>query len=236
LRYAALACRHHLRGLGRTRIGASCGLYGNGMAISRSVLRGRRWSGHLVEDAEFQMELLLDDVMVTYAPGVRLHAEMPASRAGATSQNERWELGRMQLARRYVPTLLSRALRSRHRRIAHVDAVFDHLVPPLSVLSIAQAGSVVSAVVLYATRHRRGDRLRLGLAGVSAATLAAHVIVGLRSVDAPPAVYRSLLGAPRAIVWKVALWVRVIVLPDRVSWTRTERNGRRLSGSAEASR
>jgi hypothetical protein len=34
----------------------------------------------------------------------------------------------------------------------------------------------------------------------------------------------------------VALWVRVIVLPDRVSWTRTERNGRRLSGSAEASR
>ena len=41
LRAAALACRHHLRPLGRTALGASCGLYGNGMAFAAAVLRGR---------------------------------------------------------------------------------------------------------------------------------------------------------------------------------------------------
>ena len=59
VRYAALACRHHLRPLGRRRLGASCGLYGNGMAFRRDLLRRRRWTGHLVEDAEFQNELLV---------------------------------------------------------------------------------------------------------------------------------------------------------------------------------
>lgn len=237
LRYAALACRHHLRPLGRTRIGASCGLYGNGMAISRSVMRGRRWSGHLVEDAEFQIELLLDGVLVAYAPRARLHAEMPGSLSGSATQNERWELGRMQLARRFVPATVARAVRARGRRVAHVDAVFDQLVPPLSVLAIAQAASVLSAAVLLSgPGHRRGrrvDRFRLLVGVCSAAALTAHVIAGLRSVRAPRAVYRSLLGAPRAIAWKAALWVRVIIVPERVSWTRTERRGATL---AEVSR
>jgi hypothetical protein len=153
---------------------------------------------------------------------------MPTSRAGSASQNERWELGRMQLARRYVPALVSRVTRSRDRRIAHADAVLDHLLPPLSVLAIAQAASVLSAAALYArpghSRRRGADRLRLVLGACSAATLAVHVLVGLRSVDAPPAVYRSLLGAPRAIAWKAALWVRVMIVPERVAWIRTERN------------
>jgi cellulose synthase/poly-beta-1,6-N-acetylglucosamine synthase-like glycosyltransferase len=233
LRYAALACRHHLRPLGRTRIGASCGLYGNGMAISGSVMRSRRWSGHLVEDAEFQMELLLDGVLVAYAPRARLHAEMPASRARSVTQNQRWELGRIQLARRYGPTLVSQAIRSRHRRIAHADAVFDHLVPPLSVLSVAQLASAVMSATMFAGRGRPVDRVRLVVAGLASATLAAHVVVGLSSVDAPRSVYRALLGAPRAIAWKAALWVRVIVAPEQVSWTRTERNKSTLG---EASR
>ena len=38
LRYAALACRHHLRPLGRTRLGGSSGLFGNGMAFRRDVI------------------------------------------------------------------------------------------------------------------------------------------------------------------------------------------------------
>ena len=59
-RFAALACRHHLRPLGRTRLGGSAGLYGNGMMFTRSLFDGRRWTGHLVEDAELQNELLLE--------------------------------------------------------------------------------------------------------------------------------------------------------------------------------
>ena len=50
------------------------------MAFRRDILRRHRWSGHLVEDAEFQMELLLSEgVIVRYVPEAHLEAEMPAT-------------------------------------------------------------------------------------------------------------------------------------------------------------
>ena len=106
-------------------------------------------------------------------------------------------------------------------------------MPPLSVLSVAQLASAVMSATMFAGRGRPVDRVRLVVAGLASATLAAHVVVGLSSVDAPRSVYRALLGAPRAIAWKAALWVRVIVAPEQVSWTRTERNKSTLG---EASR
>ncbi len=229
VRFAALACRHHLRPLGRNRIGASCGLYGNGMAFRRPVLQRRRWTGHLVEDAEFQMELLLrDGIRVTYVPDARLEAEMPATLEAATSQNERWERGRIELARRYVPELIRRFPTARGRRLAHIDAVADHLVPPLSLVVVLQGvGAVASAVTAVATlRVNRSQKftrraiLHLG----TLAILGAHVVAGLRGVSAPRSVYRSLAQAPSMIAWKVGLWTRALRSKNVVTWQRTKRN------------
>ena len=110
LRAIALALRHHLRPLGRTALGGSSGLYGNGMAFRSSVLRGRSWSNHLTEDLELQMELLLDGIPVAYAPDAVVEAAMPSTLEASATQNERWERGRVELARRYVPRLLRRAI------------------------------------------------------------------------------------------------------------------------------
>lgn len=225
LRSAALACRHHLRPLGRTALGASSGLYGNGMAFDKSVMDGRRWSGHLVEDAEFQMELLLDGERVAYVPEAVLEAEMPDTLDSATSQNQRWELGRLQLARRYLPPL---ARRLRHGptelRAAYADAIFDHLTPPLSVLVGLDMCCAVGGAVMAATRRRRIDRLNLVVSLLSAGVIVIHVMSGLRSVHAPRSTYRALMSAPRLIAWKVVLWCRVILRPRTVTWKRTVRN------------
>ena len=92
------------------------------MMFTRSLFAGRRWSGHLVEDAELQNELLLEGHLVTYTPDAVLWAEMPHTLSQATSQNQRWERGRIEMAQRYVPKLLagltacSRAPSRAHRR------------------------------------------------------------------------------------------------------------------------
>ena len=228
IRYAALACRHHLRPLGRCRLGASCGLYGNGMAFRRDVLRRHRWSGHLVEDAEFQMELLLaEGTLVRYVPEARLEAEMPDTLDEATSQNQRWERGRIDLARQYLPRLVGGMPAARGRRIAYLDAVADHLVPPLSVVVALQvAGTLLSAsTALTTTERRRRVRVHQGFLHLFVALLlGAHVLSGLHAVNAPPAVYRSLTRAPGAILWKIRLWVGTLHSGTDVSWTRTKRN------------
>jgi len=229
IRFAALACRHHLRPLGRCRLGASCGLYGNGMAFSRDVLRHQRWSGHLVEDAEFQMELLLGDgVLVRYVPDARLEAEMPDTLEDATSQNERWERGRIELIRRYVPQLVCGVPRARGRRAAYIDAIADHMVPPLSIVVVLQAaGAILSAGAALATGSSRSHEKFTRHAIVHlcmTVVLGAHVIAGLRAVTAPPSVYRSLTQVPRVVVWKCRLWFTALHSKDAVLWQRTKRN------------
>jgi len=230
-RWAALACRHHLRPLGRCRLGASCGLYGNGMVFRRSLIVGRRWSGHLVEDAEFQMELLLDGHDVVYVPGAVVMAEMPASLDQATSQNERWERGRIDLVQRFVPTLVERLPRSSGRRVQFADAAADHLVPPLSSLMaahLALAGLAGIGSVAGVPGTRAVARTQVLAGGV----IVLHVLAGLYSVRAPRHHVIALLRAPSIVLWKVKLWLSVLAKgEEEVAWTRTERNQPASTGS-----
>lgn len=222
-RYAALACRHHLRAAGRCRLGASCGLYGNGMVFRRHVLDGRRWSGHLVEDAEFQNELLLDGVSVRYVPDAVVRAEMPTTASAATTQNERWERGRLQLARRFVPDHARRAVRG-PRRVAHADAVADHLVPPLSALVGFQIVATAIAALCAVPRGRSSRAIAIGVVALS--VVVGHALAGLQSIGAARHHYISLLQAPKMIVWKIAILTRAATPNADVAWTRTQRNER----------
>lgn len=225
IRYAALACRHHLRPRGRMRLGGSCGLFGNGMIIRTDLAATRPWTGHLIEDMEYQLDLLLDGHVVQYLPDAVLEAEMPDSLEGATTQNQRWELGRIQLARTVIPRLVQRLRRGGPPgRLATADALLDQLVPPLSLLVGIQGAAVGAAALVACTRGRRSDRRQLAIAAAGGAIVVGHVVAGLLSVRAPLAVYRSLLGAPRAIAWKLGLLAGVISRPDDVGWTRTARN------------
>jgi cellulose synthase/poly-beta-1,6-N-acetylglucosamine synthase-like glycosyltransferase len=232
IRYAALASRHHLRPLGRTRLGASCGLYGNGMAFHREILGRRRWSGHLVEDAEFQLELLLrDGICITYVPQARLEAEMPHTLDASTSQNERWERGRIELVSQYLPELLAHLVRGRSRRLATADAAIDLVVPPLSTVAVLQAtglaASALASVAPTGRAHPGRARRLVAMHLFTLAVLTAHVAVAMRSVGAPPSVWKSLLHAPKAIVWKSGLWARALRPKNSVAWKRTRRNSER---------
>jgi cellulose synthase/poly-beta-1,6-N-acetylglucosamine synthase-like glycosyltransferase len=234
LRFIALASRHHLRPLGRCRIGGSSGLFGNGMAFEWSMLRARRWSGHLVEDAEYQLELLLHDrVVVTYVPDARLVAEMPSTFDASDSQHERWERGRIELARRYLPLLVHRSIGAQGgRRIAYLDAGADLALPPMSVVAALQTVSVAGNAMAMAAGSGRG-RGRLTIDVVSVVLVAAHVLVALRAVAAPRSIFATFTQVPTMVMWKVRLWVRVLRPSSEVTWQRTARNadGRARSAS-----
>jgi glycosyltransferase involved in cell wall biosynthesis len=224
LRSAALSLRHYLRPLGRTELGASCGLYGNGMAFTSHLLRRRRWTEHLTEDLEFQQELVLDGLLVDFAPDAVVSAEMPASLDRARTQNERWERGRVQLARQYVPRLLRAANRERGRRtVVLIDAAADLLMPPLSVLVAAAGVTSAASWLIDAARPSRSSRVGSWVSGATCTTIAVHVFSGLRLARAPRAVYLSLLRAPRMVVWKVVLWSRMLIRRGDVDWVRTAR-------------
>lgn len=225
LRFAALACRHHLRPLGRHALGASCGLYGNGMAFRTGLLERHRWSGHLIEDAEFQMHLLSDGVLVEYAPEARVAAEMPTSLDAAVSQHERWEAGRASLVRRFVPELARRSIiGGLLRRRAYLDAMLDHLTPPVTMIALLDATAVAGGVIGSTFGQRRGGSIVTAIGSLASAVLVVHVFGALRAVGAPGQVYRSMRDVPKLILWKTSLLKNVSGRADGVEWTRTTRN------------
>ncbi len=238
LRWCALACRHHARPLARTAIGGSCGLFGNGMALSRDLVAARRWSDHLVEDMEYQVDLLLDDIRVEYEPDAVVDAEMPHTFDASITQHQRWEQGRIDIARRYVPRLAGRLVRPGRRaggapgRVAIADEIADLITPPLSVLAVATATSAAVGLAAAAIVPSRWSRSNALAGCVFVATAAAHVAVGLQLAHAPRDAYRALRHAPRLAVWKVALLARSLGRADSPAWVRTQRNAQPDTGTS----
>ncbi len=225
LRFAALAARHHLRPLARSSLGLSAGLFGNGMVFKEDVLRDRGFSDHLTEDIELHMELLLSGERVSFAADAVLAAEMPATLGASRSQQERWERGRLEMARTYVPRLLRRpSVQRQGQRMAQLDAAADQLVPPLSMAVGATVGAGIASHVLLRRVRTPLARLNAALSIGLLLAQAAHVLAGLRMVRAPRSVYKSLVYAPLMVAWKLPLLAQVAIFGRAVRWTRTARN------------
>lgn len=213
LRYAALAAVHYLRPLGRTALGGSAGLKGNGMVFAADLLQRHPWSGALTEDIEQHTTLLLAGERVTFAPDAIVWAEMPATLRAARSQHTRWERGRLEMARRYVPRLLDAGLRQ--RRFAPLDTVAELLMPPFSLLP-------ASTLACLGLGRWLGLASRIPAVALAGQTL--YVLSSLALVGAPVAAYRALCYAPLLIGWKLWLYGRVLLGRDQEGWVRTERN------------
>lgn len=215
LRAVALTVLHYLRPQGRMLLGGSTGLKGNGMVFVSDILRKHRWTASLTEDIEYHMELIRAGECAMFAPDAIVWAEMPDSLKASQTQNERWERGRMEMIKTYVPRLLSEG--GRQHNFLLIDAAIEQLIPPFSVVVGLSGGALLLSLLL---------RMRLGLllALWSIAGQVAYIFTGLALSHAPRSVYRSLLFAPVFMVWKIVLYVRLLLGIKPKDWVRTARN------------
>jgi cellulose synthase/poly-beta-1,6-N-acetylglucosamine synthase-like glycosyltransferase len=215
IRSTALAAVHYLRPLARAQVGLSAGLKGNGMCFSAEVLRRFAWRWFtLAEDVEFHLALVEQGIGVEFAPETWVKGDMPVTFKQATSQNARWERGRLQLLKSRVPRLLWNGIR--HRRWLLVDAAVEQLIPPLSV---PFAVSLAAMVMAFAIGNP-------GLALLAAGSLCGYVIyllVGLVLVRAPLQIYVSLIVAPVYVGWKLGLYLQSMLSARTTPWVRTAR-------------
>lgn len=240
LRYAALAVLHYLRPQGRMVLGGSAGLKGNGMVFKAEVMKQYSWSASLTEDIELHMALVLNGERVTFAPDAVVYGEMPNTLTQMHSQHMRWEQGRLEMARRYVPPLAKsswRALKNGERGKAYMqfDAIMEHIIPPFSVLAGLSGLLLLANLILFGAAPRKNHKKQgrpgqtlakanlLASIGIAAAQIL-YLFSGLRQVGAPKEIYLKLLYAPLLIVWKLKQYAEAIFTRKQPSWIRTERN------------
>jgi 1,2-diacylglycerol 3-beta-glucosyltransferase len=215
LRFAALAALHYLRPLGRSAFELSSGLKGNGMCFAAPVLERFAWSWYtLAEDVEFHLALVSEGIRVDFAVETCVLADMPVTLAQAASQNDRWERGRLQLARGAVPRLLLAGVRK--RSLLRIDAAVEQMIPPLSVPFALGGATLVLAIGVSAWPAAI-------LAGLSLLGQIIYLLTALLLVRAPARTYLALGSAPIYVAWKLSLYARAMLGAKATAWVRTAR-------------
>lgn len=210
-----------VRPLGRTVLGCSAGLRGNGMCFSTSVLSSIPWDAYSInEDLEYGLQLLLKGVAVAFAPEARVLATMPRDPRNAQSQRARWERGRYEIVRKYSWSLLSASIRRGSFRL--FDAFVDLVTPPIVNLLAGACIMLVISATLWLFGVDGMDLytilwlLVLGL-GIF------HMIAGLYVARADRSLYAAILHVPRYALWKLLLYSGFARKGESKSWVRTTR-------------
>ena len=201
---------NRVRSLARENLGLSCGLRGNGMCLSASLLRAHPpLAFSVVEDLEYGLALGRAGVRVWYADEAPVASAMVSSERAARSQRQRWELGRFALARRHALPLLRDAVLGRSPLL--LDLALDLLVPPLSFVTLYVAAGVCAAAL--------AGPWSLALWLASAGGLVAYVLRGWALSGIGPGV---ALYLPRFVAWKTLTVLRAPA-SSRGLWVRTAR-------------
>ena len=225
LRAAALALVHYLRPLGRTVLGGAVGLKGNGMVFQRAILAEHHWSASVTEDIEYHMSLVLAGERVVFAPDATVWAEMPGTLQGAQTQNVRWEQGRWQLARHYVPRLVRAAITRKvppPARYLLFDSIMEHLIPPFSVLL---GLTLLYWACAWLPVLVSGSTSLLRLATLLVLGQLVYILGGLILARTPMRTFCALAYAPVFIVWKLRLLLHMTTNVEKQGWVRTARDG-----------
>jgi cellulose synthase/poly-beta-1,6-N-acetylglucosamine synthase-like glycosyltransferase len=217
-RLAALALlgMNVLRPLGRHQLGLSCGIFGNGFALSAATLAHVPYTPNsLVEDLEYHLHLLRAGLRVRFLNQTAVFGEMPETSAASSSQRARWEGGRILMRRIWTRPLAAEVLRG---RLQMLEPLFDLLAVPLAteaallVLALAMG---LGAHLAWLTRY----------AAVGLGTIILYVLVAALLGPSPASTLQALASVPAYLVWKLLMIPRTRLAARRdAAWVRTQRN------------
>jgi len=222
LRALAVLLFNRTRNRGRAVLGLPASLLGNGMLLSRRLLLAQPWDAFsAVEDLEFATRCRIQGVQPRFQADHGVQGPLPTGYQAGIGQRLRWEGGRFHVLRRLGPALLGRLA---HRPdLATLDALLDLAVPPLWILFlIALAGLVASIVVVVLdSAAAPAEALWAGSFGL----VVIHVLAGLRAGEAPEGSFRTLLGLPGFVAWKLRVYMSFWKGFDPNRWQRSIRSG-----------
>ena len=201
----AKAAFHIVRSRGRERVRASCGIRGNGWAVTHTLLDQVPYKAFsLTEDLEYGISLGMAGFRVAYADEAHANAEMVSAESAARKQRQRWESGRFQLIRNMTVPLLRQALRK--RSLVCLDLACDLMVLPLSYVVLNVLALLVLAVI--ATLAQPIMQVWIWVALGCVAALVLHILRGWQLSGAGLQGLADLARAPFFLLWKILVMLR----------------------------
>ena len=212
---AAFNVFNHLRMAGSFKLSGTAVLKGNGMAFRTRLLQQYGWPCHsIVEDMEFTLQLLQDGISVHYNPDAVIRSEMVTSGKSASTQRSRWEGGRFMLVQKMSGPLLKLFVSTGSTR--YLYALAELATPPLSLLVMLFAAATAGSLLAL-----KGAWLMLAASYLLILTV--YVTSGQIQRHAPLSTWLYLAAAPLYVLWKIPLYVAMMLHKKSDEWVRTAR-------------
>jgi cellulose synthase/poly-beta-1,6-N-acetylglucosamine synthase-like glycosyltransferase len=214
LRVLAFRGINVLRARGRSGLGFSAGVFGNGFALTAETLDRVPFDvDSICEDLEYHVRLVAAGIRVEWVEAAQVFAPLAPQRGAQAAQEARWEGGRYYVATRSSGRLVQALLRGNWRAL---ETMAEAWSLPLSrgVLTL-----VLMALMPVAWLHV--------FAVVGAAIVAAYAVETAFLGGAPWRDLAALVCAPAHILWKLAITPLVLrQTRSGAEWTRTHREAR----------
>ena len=213
----AMLVKNLVRQRGGSRLGAPALMVGSGMAFPWARFAALDLAtGNIVEDLVIGLELIAAGAPPAFEEAARTWS-VPSNVAGTETQRSRWEGGFMATARSTALPLFARGLA--RLRWPEIWMGLHLMVPPLTLLLMVNVlvwlmTGLLALAGVVAPFHLSSALL----AAVLASVLVAWGLAG-RAMLAP----KMLVRLPFYLVWKLALYARLVRKREKQDWVRTER-------------
>jgi cellulose synthase/poly-beta-1,6-N-acetylglucosamine synthase-like glycosyltransferase len=215
----AKAAFHIVRSRARERLKLSCGIRGNGWAVTHELLdRVPYQAFSLTEDLEYGISLGMAGYRVAYADEAHADAEMVSGERDSRKQRQRWERGRFALMRMKTLPLLRETFRRKSR--VTLDLALDLMVLPLSYVALNVVALLVLATLAAVKEPHLYPWIWLGVGCCGALVL--HILRGWQLSGAGLQGLIDLARAPFFLLWKISV---MATGRDSKEWVRTKREG-----------
>lgn len=224
LRWIAFTLMNDIRQQGRTILGGSSSLLGNGMCFTGALLRKYPWRAFaLSEDYQYYLQLVEHGERVRYVRDAVVATVMPTRFADLRAQDIRWE-STIPGQPSWKTALRLLRIGIQHRDWMRVDAALELIVPPISLLGYGCVLAVLASILAPSS-------LTFTIAVLLTAGLGVYVGSAFYVLRPAKDAYAALLHAPGFMAWKVLVF---FVLKRRrknaTTWVATRRPS---SGSQE---
>lgn len=207
----SLASFNALRPKGKTQLGFSAGINGNGFGFSRAIIEEVPYSAHsIVEDIEYHMLLLNAGHRVHFLDGPAVMAQMPTNAKDSEVQRVRWERGRALTIKNYAGSMWRLFFKGSRRGL---DGLVDIYMPPASLIVIT---SVIAMLL--------GDELVMWIGGGIIGALILHYLIASLKYGSFAGLVRIAFYVPWYLIWKTWIVAASFVKDKNLPWIRTNRH------------
>ncbi|MEI7432579.1 MAG: glycosyltransferase family 2 protein, partial [Betaproteobacteria bacterium] len=200
-----------LRPLGKSVLGISAGINGNGFCVTHETVEKVPYLAHsIVEDIEYHMLLLKAGFRVDFLDQVWVKAQMPLGGRGSEVQRIRWERGRVATIKTYARGLFQDLLQGHGRAL---DGLIDVLMPPVSLVFLG----LMPALAVGNPAQRT-----MALTGI--AILGVHYLLAAWRFGSLKGLFLLTGYIPWYIVWKSYVVIASMITEKNLPWVRTDRH------------